>query len=672
MTTALAIGLFIAPQAYAEERTLAGEVSLSGMLTDVNGNNAKFNEYRDLRDGVYGKVKLLYDTDAWWLKADYADIGYDTQRYDLQGGLWGAFKADLFYREIPHNITFGANNPTTFPTSFDYSTKRKQGGGSFSLDVIKPFFFNVSATTEKKRGEKPAGASLDFGNSVSMELPEPIEYRTNIIKADFGYSQKPLFADIYFMYSDFDNKNSVFNFFNTTSAATDQLTLPPDNKYYKVGFKGSVKLPYNTRFSINGGWSETTSTASLLNTDPLLGALTPTDLTFHGKVDTQNLDVALNSNPIDFLDGKIFYKYYNRDNKSDVITQQLFGFFDFTNRLFDYKKNQFGGELGFKLPMKFYLSTGYTHIVTDRSLDTLADTSDDVYSFDLRWKGLDFMTVRTGYERLVRNADFHTPIDRTLINPFNPAIPFTGARNFDLADKTRDTIKLSADLYPTDYLSIGVGYKHKETKYKELLYGLKSDRSDEIFTNADLMIGSALQLFGYFDYQQTRRNMDQFDGSFGAPTGTSADSLATWNMKDKETYYDFGAGTNIFLVPKKLTMRLQYDYSRNNGNADLTLGDTLFTGAGTALPVGATQSNIDIPNWDDYTKQTIMAKLIYDVTKHISVAIGYAYEKFKYSDAQLDGYQLIPTDGGAYLTGAYANQSYNANVYFATLTYKFW
>src|ERR1700690_3514851 len=133
---------------------------------------------------------------------------------------------------------------------------------------------------------------------------------------------------------------------------------------------------------------------------------------------------------------------------------------------------------------------------------------------------------------------------------------------------------------------------------------------------------------------------------------------------------------SILLVSwhKKLTMRLQYDYSKSDGNADLTLSsDALNNPNGNALfGTGANNNNIDIPNWDDYTKKSVMAKLIYDVTKKITFAIGYAYEKFTFSDAQLDGYALIPTDGGAFLTGAYANQSYKANLYFASVSYKFW
>jgi len=76
--------------------------------------------------------------------------------------------------------------------------------------------------------------------------------------------------------------------------------------------------------------------------------------------------------------------------------------------------------------MKLYLSAGYTYIATNRNLDISADTKDNIYSIDLRWKGTEFMTVRTGYERLDRNSNFHVPAD-------NPNVD--GARNFDLADK---------------------------------------------------------------------------------------------------------------------------------------------------------------------------------------------------------------------------------------------
>jgi hypothetical protein len=53
---------------------------------------------------------------------------------------------------------------------------------------------------------------------------------------------------------------------------------------------------------------------------------------------------------------------------------------------------------------------------------------------------------------------------------------------------------------------------------------------------------------------------------------------------------------------------------------------------------------------------------------------GYAYESYKYNDAAWDNYVYVPaTSGsnGAFLTGAYANPGYHANVVFLGATYHF-
>jgi hypothetical protein len=62
------------------------------------------------------------------------------------------------------------------------------------------------------------------------------------------------------------------------------------------------------------------------------------------------------------------------------------------------------------------------------------------------------------------------------------------------------------------------------------------------------------------------------------------------------------------------------------------------------------------------------------MTKSLSVAAGYAYEKYDYNDVQYDGYQFVPAvtgTNGAYLTGAYNNASYESNLVFMTLSYRF-
>ena len=347
------------------------------------GGKAKFTEYRDLRQGVsvFGNVGLGLDSEQYFLKFRASDMGYDTQSYRLDGGMWGKFKFDLFYDEIPHNLTFdartfysgaGSHNLTGTPNTnfgtwntFDYSIERKQYGGGFKIPMLKPFYFDFSFQREDRDGIKPAGITPGSPGGIAVELPEPVDYTTNNLKIEGGYAKNPFFLSAGFIYSDFNDSNDKLNFTHPQSPfPRDTLTLPPDNRYYKGFFKGAVKLPMNSKFNVNAGYSSARSDTTLLSSFVPNGAITPVTLTkpdFDGKIDTQNYSFVLTSHPLRFLDGKIFYSYYKRDNKNDVILQNAA-----FNLPFDYKKNSAGIDLGFRLPANLYLSGGYKYIKTDR------------------------------------------------------------------------------------------------------------------------------------------------------------------------------------------------------------------------------------------------------------------------------------------------------------------
>jgi hypothetical protein len=93
--------------ASAQERTQAGEISVFPLQVDVRGNRAKFNEYRDLHDGVSGNIGLRGDAGKDYLNLRAGDIGRRDQGFELEGGSWGTFKFHLGYDEIPHNFSTG-------------------------------------------------------------------------------------------------------------------------------------------------------------------------------------------------------------------------------------------------------------------------------------------------------------------------------------------------------------------------------------------------------------------------------------------------------------------------------------------------------------------------------------------------------------------------------------
>jgi len=622
-----------------------GEVTATGQLVHVNGDEAKFDEYGDTRDGMYGSADLKYDNNRYFLRMKAEDMFYDTQRYSLVGGMWGKFKYDMFYNEIPHNLTFGAktflspaggsslhlkDDPDNVSTwsSFDYKTERKTLGAGISLDFLKPFFFNISAQTEKKEGIKPTSYGDLSGSGVVIELPEPIDYRTDTFRIEAGYSKKPFFASLSYDYSKFNNDNQALDFYDVSLSGPNSVTLPPDNHYYKLAFKGAIFLPYNSKLSLNAGTSRTESHAEGNN----LLALDD----FDGRVDTKNIDVVLTSNPISSVDGKIFYKYYDRENKSEGDGDHL-GFIT----------NKFGGQLGFRLPAHFRLTLGYTnrHTRYEDRYDAIK-TTDDIYSADLAWSGLDFATFRIGYERLHRSS--HR-------SGTDAVADFDTIWRFDVAPADRDIVKASVDLFLVDNLSVSLGYKYKKTDYEDRslsfanrALGLRNYKSDQFFVDASYAFGKVARVYGYFDYEKIR----------SLQYGFSSSDPTDWRLTQKEKNYDYSIGADFFIIPKKLTVKAQYDYVRSDGSADFSYLDM-------ATPAGS-----DINNWGNYREKALSIRAKYDMTKSIGLTAGYLYQQFNLNDAQFSGYSYRPAPT-AYLTGAYKDQSYQANVLFVSVSYKF-
>ena len=544
---------------------------------------------------------------------------------------------------------------------------RKNYGGGININKLKPFYFDFSVSQEKQEGTKPFGAANDFSSAI--ELPEPIDYTTNQLKAEVGYAKQPFFVSLKYLFSQFSNNNEFLNFRNPFlfTQAIDTTTLAPDNKYQKVALVGNVKLPWKSKFNMNLSYSDAESDANLLSSIWQGSALIPFTLSsnsFHGEVKRQNYDFVLTSNPVSFLQGQVFYKYFKLDNRSDQITSTV-GNTSLTNEPFDYSKENFGGEIDFTLYKGLHFLAGYKHINIDRNWADIPNNKDDVYSVALIYRLMQYGVIRLMYEKLNRTADiaFTNLSGVSLINLYQ--------RRYDTAPKDADTFKATFQISPFDALSFDLGYKYTRSSYSETSIGLQEDKVNEFSIDGEYTFNKYFRFFGYFDYEL--RKTGQFQRSFSTspdPFGNVQNqSNFNWQSDQRDKTFDYGVGVDIHAIPNKLSFRLSYDNIKANGLNDFTY----LTAA--ALTGGRNNDNIDISAWDDYSKEFFIFKAIYQATPSIALTAGYAYEQYRYSDAQYNGYMYtVPNTSSTpntYLTGAYSKQSYKANIVFVGLSYKF-
>ncbi len=240
----------------------------------------------------------------------------------------------------------------------------------------------------------------------------------------------------------------------------------------------------------------------------------------------------------------------------------------------------------------------------------------------------------------------------------------TTSRRFDIGKQNQDMWKFTTDFTPLDTLDVSLEYAYKLDNYNDTILGFQAAEENEFILDGSY-VWKGIKLFAFFDYDVSYTTQAERTGG-GDPSLAPTTSAYNWSADLQNKNYAYGAGTTFPIIKNRLAFTVQYDFEKNNGTANFTSQE--FTAAQTSL--GINNGTIDIAPWDDYTRQNISARLTFDYDKHLGFVFGYLYSQFRLNDGQLNDYQYV-TSAPMYLTGAYTDQSYKANIYYIRAIYRF-
>jgi len=217
------------PAAPVPTSVLSGTVDVGGLVTDTDGDEARFERYRDTRDGVYSTFTLNRETGRYAFDANAFHVGYRDQRYTA---VFMSRRLNLGFDwvSVPLNFSYVARTPfttsngtLTLPDSAQAAVQNRAAVGvpcapgappaacgtpvqaaqakanrSIYVSAASPFDLghrrdvgavtvNYAATravdidgqfsSTGREGQQPWSASFAFNNVI--ELPQPIDQRTN-------------------------------------------------------------------------------------------------------------------------------------------------------------------------------------------------------------------------------------------------------------------------------------------------------------------------------------------------------------------------------------------------------------------------------------------------------------------------------------------------------------
>ncbi len=719
-----------------------GSGTLGGRLTDTEGaerngaygtsgttlapftgprDEAKANEYRDLDNNVISVIDARGGNSKYFFRFFGENFGADDQYFDLRGGAYGLFKAQLYQDKIPHYLSWNALTPLSNPggtkqtgagayppyqnpatwNSFDYGIQRDTTGGNFEVSLNSPWFVRADYNQVETTGVKVNSGQLGTGSSNGIiELGMPVDTMTKNATIEAGYTGKTWNIKLAFLDSKFDSgvgQVAWSNFYMQN--ALDVFYSPPESELKKWSLSGSVRsLPFDSALVARVTQSKLTNSFAVdgyglkpagSHSPPTgVGYLytAPSSSNFDGDHKTTSAAVSLTSTPVAKLESRLYYSYYDKENNSTAIGYAAGGQGPAGSTCpggntvsryclgalapiepFGYEKTEYGLDLAYRFTPRHKLSGGVGVLLVDRHLEPAPETEDRSFWLEYRGRLLDNFGGRLTYRYTERRSEFDHSYTNNSSGQTPAQVPYYFAA-YDVSNSDRDKVKLQFDWTPLPELAVNFGATWQQTDYKDLYYG----RLDDTRTTYDLTVTygdpsafhvTAIGNWGDVEFNQAYRTIAS--GQSPLPGGPQTATTFDWGTANTQGNWLVGLQAD-WPVNERLAVMGSVSYGETDGGVDFWSGS--YAGA------GGFQGGPLVNYVTDNTETTrINLKADYRFNKSWSMTAGYAYEKYDYADDQMRGYQgyypyyqNLGSTNNSWYSGAYANPGYTNNIFYLT------
>lgn len=700
-------GMLVASSAFGQTGDWLVEGSATAgplIVSKSTKDGSKLQEYRDLRNGALTNFSVLGRQDQTWFNAFGENLGRSDQYLNLRGGTYGLYKADLYSDSLRHEFLVngltpfagsGSNTLTaTFPrpdpstwNRVDIGYQRTNNGGSFEWQGLAPWYVRFDANQVKVDGSKIGAGALGTspGNGF-IDLAIPVQTKTSNFNLEGGYNTSKMILSTSYLYSRFANDTTTLAWNNPFFANNvDTTYLAPGNSYQRLAANATFReLPMRSTLATRYTWSTGRSDADLAPTalngasPNFYGPTDPNVSRFSGKIQNQTLTASLASNPAAKIDTRLYYNYNKRTNDSTQVVYSAASIVSCggpcTADLYHFTKNDIGADAYWRVYPKNRIGAGLEYLKTTQNRTDYNDIQSTKTFAEWKNSSLDDLTARVKYTLLHRRSAYL--LGAAGVDANDPAYLQRFTSRFDSSDLDRNEVKLLVDWTAAALLDFSLEANWKDNRYRDITLGRTADQRNEVYLSGSYGDSSHFRVtaFGDFEvvtYDGSHREIDAGTcpttaaGANCFNPGTAATSISyNWTARNKDRNWVVGLGAD-WPVMERLLLKGSVSYYQTNGSAD-TVSQNNF---GNPLPINA---------YDDTKHAALNLKALYAWNKSWTLTAGYAYERWRYSDAGYNGYQYtVPFPGVAtntsqsYLNGYQAFNNYNMNAFYLLATYQF-
>jgi MtrB/PioB family decaheme-associated outer membrane protein len=688
-----------------------GRVDVGVRGDNVAGDPARYNRFRDIRDGAFlDRFRFAKTTDAWLLLGEAFNVGYRDQRFVGSYEQFGRLKAGFLWDQIPLFITDRAQ-----------SLQRDTGNGALVIDdpiqqaiqsaatatkptlltnaitATQPFdlrssrhvavldlAYTASRNTDIKinvRNTRREGTHLQsflFGSSPggtpSQELAVPLDNQTTDIEAMVEYANARGLVTAGMTASWFDNDLSVLQFDNplrstdiSAGPSRGQAPLWPSNRRVSFIASGTYKLPARTLLLGTLSFGRATQDEALVPSTVNTALVAPPLFrpTAAARGDIVSMVYGVNSRPVADVWLNARYRYYDYDNKTPHFeARQLVGDWSVGTALWETEPLSVRSQM-LDLDASFtpirYLAfgAGYARRDDRRTFRIYEDTAENLFRVSLDGTGSAYYTVRLKYEYSVRDGSGFTPelLEEVGEHP--------EMRHFDVANRDRSRVTALVTITPVSWLGLNGSVATGDDDYKDTGFGLRDNTNRaygvgfDVSPRETVTLGAAYQRETYTANQYSR-------------TATSAqfeDPTRDWWVDTDDRVDTISAYVDLLKTLPKTDIRMGYDLSDGKVTYVYSLrpDQTVFTT--TPLQQLAPVTN---------RTNTLRSDVQYLLRDHVALGFAYWFDDYNVDDPSLSetiinplnpGNQTTPAAGVATVYTGYLYRPYTAHTVSLRVTY---
>jgi MtrB/PioB family decaheme-associated outer membrane protein len=676
-----------------------GSVDFGLRLTDVSGDAARYQRFRDLGDGGFlDRAWIERRGSNWNLQAAAGKVGRRDQWYWGEYKHSGRLKVTLFYDEIPLLMSddtrtlYTIGSPGVLSVSDTVQAAAQTSAASLSgavaglqsfrlqsrrrigrLDLVfrptREIDVKFSLVNTTREGTMPYGAS--FGFSSAAEVSAPIDTRTTDLVAGVEWVKSNRSLRVSYNGSWFDNHVPSLVWDNpwravdsaTAGSSQGRMALWPDSTLQAVTAAGWLKMAGRTHLngSVTIGTGSQNEALLPFTINPQIAPLPLSRATAEAEVRNVAVNLGLTSRPNSKVWLSARLRYYDSENRMPAFHDASYVRMDQLVRTlhgeptapFSFTRQNVDLDASFTPRPFAALRVGYSRDTTDRDGRIFAQTVDDVFRASVDTSAKGWLTIRGIVEHAVRTGSGF----RAALLPEIGEQP--AVRQYDISDRNRDRVTGLVQITPISAVGFSVSasrgkdtYNNKESG--EAGFGLRDNENRLMTVSLDLLPSEKVSAGVWYSYE----TFDTLQRSRQSTAALFTDSRRDWTLDSNETVRTLSLNLDLLKIRDRADVRLGYDSSRSRA----TYIHGVVPGSTLAAPIALPP----VRNIVD----TARAEFGWALTGRLGVSLIYRFDQYRVDDYAMGPGTITRLNMPGSLFLGYLYRPYKANGAWLRMSYR--